>query len=44
MPQKDRQVFYFKFLEAGDKLEVNALSSKSENEIFSSEFQYLSFF
>jgi hypothetical protein len=31
--------FYFKFLEAGGKLEINALSNKNDSEIFSSEFE-----
>lgn len=31
--------FYFKMLEAGNKLEVNALSSKSNDDIFSAEFE-----
>jgi len=28
LPQGEREIFYFKFLEAGGKLEINALSSK----------------
>ena len=31
--------FYFKMLEAGNKLEVNALSSKNNDEIVSTEFE-----
>jgi hypothetical protein len=32
---------YFKFLEAGNKLEINALSSLKNDEIFSSELGYV---
>jgi hypothetical protein len=32
--------FYFKMLEAGPKLEVNALSSKHNDEIVSTEIEY----
>ena len=36
--QKNEE-FYFKFIPAGNKLEINALSSEKNNEIFSTEFE-----
>ena len=35
---KDEE-FYFKFLEAANMLEINALSSIHNNDIFSTEFE-----
>jgi hypothetical protein len=36
--EKDEE-FYFKMVDAGTKLEVNALSSKNNTEIVSAEFE-----
>jgi hypothetical protein len=36
--EKDEE-FYFKFMQAGDNLEINALSSKHQDDIFSTEFE-----
>ncbi|CDW89962.1 UNKNOWN [Stylonychia lemnae] len=41
VPQKDREEFYFKFLQAAHKFEINALSSNGTNDIYSSEFDLL---